>query len=193
MIGKSLAHYEITAEIGKGGMGEVYQAKDTKLGRDVAIKVLPEEFARDVDRIARFQREAKLLASLNHPNIASIHEELEETEGAVYLVLEYVPGQTLDERIAKGGLTLKETLSIVCEIAEAISYAHDKGVIHRDLKPGNIKISTDRAKTVYDALLNANISSPKLTYKGVGSDELLPDYDPRAGEQRRVTFKIVPE
>jgi serine/threonine protein kinase len=94
MIGKSLAHYEVTAEIGKGGMGEVYQAMDRKLGRDVAIKVLPEEFARDADRIARFQREAKLLASLNHPNIAAIHG-LEEDHGTHFLVMELIEGHTI--------------------------------------------------------------------------------------------------
>jgi serine/threonine-protein kinase len=101
MIGKALVHYEITAQISKGGMGEVYQAKDTKLGWDVAIKVLPEEFARDRDRVARFQREAKLLASLNHPNIAAIHG-LEEFEGTHSLVMELIEGQTLNERIKSG-------------------------------------------------------------------------------------------
>ena len=98
MIGKTLAHYEITSQIGKGGMGEVYQATDTKLGRDVAIKVLPEEFAKDADRVARFQREAKLLASLNHPNIAAIYG-LEESDGTNFLVMELVEGNTLDDRI----------------------------------------------------------------------------------------------
>ena len=107
MIGKSLARYSITAQIGKGGMGEVYQATDTKLGREVAIKVLPEEFARDADRIARFQREAKLLASLNHPNIAAIHG-LEEADGTHFLVLELVEGQTLAERIEE----LKERVPV---------------------------------------------------------------------------------
>jgi serine/threonine protein kinase len=101
MLGKTLVHYEITDQIGKGGMGEVYQAKDTKLGRDVAIKVLPEEFARDTDRVARFQREAKLLASLNHPNIAAIYS-LEESEGIHFLVMELIEGDTLRDRIKNG-------------------------------------------------------------------------------------------
>jgi len=101
MIGKTLVHYEITSQLGKGGMGEVYQAKDTKLGREVAIKVLPDEFARDTDRIARFQREAKLLASLNHPNIAAIHG-LEESDGTHFLVMELIEGDTLADRIKAG-------------------------------------------------------------------------------------------
>ena len=111
MIGKSLTHYEITSQIGRGGMGEVYQAKDTKLGRDVAIKVLPEEFARDADRVARFQREAKLLASLNHPNIAAIHG-LEETDGTHFLVLELIEGQTLKDRIKTGPIPVEEALKL---------------------------------------------------------------------------------
>ena len=116
MIGKSLAHYSITAQIGKGGMGEVYQATDTKLGRDVAIKVLPEEFAKDVDRVARFQREAKLLASLNHPNIAAIHG-LEEVDGTNFLVMELVEGNTLDARIKSGPIPVEEALKLALQIA----------------------------------------------------------------------------
>jgi serine/threonine protein kinase len=106
MIGKTLAHYEITSQIGKGGMGEVYQAKDTKLGRSVAIKVLPQEFAQDTDRVARFQREAKLLASLNHPNIAAIYG-LEEVDGTNFLVMELVEGQTLDVQIKSGAIPVE--------------------------------------------------------------------------------------
>jgi serine/threonine protein kinase len=109
MIGKTLGHYQITTQIGKGGMGEVYQAKDQRLGRDVAIKVLPEEFAKDADRVARFQREAKVLASLNHPNIAAIHG-LEESEGTNFLVLELVEGQTLADRIKAGPIPVEESL-----------------------------------------------------------------------------------
>jgi serine/threonine protein kinase len=109
MIGKQLAHYEITNQLGKGGMGEVYRAKDQKLGRDVAIKVLPEEFARDTDRVARFQREAKLLASLNHPNIAAIYG-LEASEGTSFLVLELVEGETLSDRIKAGPIPVEESL-----------------------------------------------------------------------------------
>jgi serine/threonine-protein kinase len=149
MIGKMLAHYVITSRLGKGGMGEVYQAKDQKLGRDVAIKVLPEEFARDADRVARFQREAKLLASLNHPNIAAIHG-LEEDKGTNFLVLELVEGDTLADRIKAGPIPVEESLKLALQIAEAIEAAHEKGVIHRDLKPANIKVTPDGKVKVLD-------------------------------------------
>jgi len=149
MIGKSLAHYSITAEICKGGMGEVYQAKDQKLGRDVAIKVLPQEFAQDTERVARFQREAKLLASLNHPNIAAIYG-LEESDGTNFLVMEFVEGQTLDTRIKSGAIPVEEALKLALQIAEALEAAHEKGVIHRDLKPGNIKITPEGKVKVLD-------------------------------------------
>ena len=149
MIGKTLAHYEITAAIGKGGMGEVYQATDRKLGRNVAIKVLPEEFAQDNDRVARFEREAKLLASLNHPNIAAIYG-LEESEGTRFLVLELVEGQTLSERLVRGPLPVKESLEVAVQIAEALEAAHEKGVIHRDLKPANIKVTSEGKVKVLD-------------------------------------------
>src|SRR5512147_1875574 len=115
MIGKTLGNFEITSQLGRGGMGEVYQAKDWKLGRDVAIKVLPEEFARDSDRVARFQREAKLLASLNHPNIAAIHG-LEECDGTNFLILELVEGQTLAERIKAGPISVEESLKFALQI-----------------------------------------------------------------------------
>ena len=149
MIGKNLGNFILEAEIGKGGMGEVYQAKDQKLGRDVAIKVLPEEFARDADRVARFQREAKLLASLNHPNIAAIYG-LEEADGTHFLVLELVEGQTLAERIKTGPIPVEEALKLALQIAEALEAAHEKGVIHRDLKPANIKVTPDGKVKVLD-------------------------------------------
>jgi serine/threonine protein kinase len=149
MIGKTLGHYQITSQLGKGGMGEVYRAKDQKLGRDVAIKVLPEEFARDADRVARFQREAKLLASLNHPNIAAIHG-LEESVGTNFLVLELVEGETLADRIKKGPIPVEESLKLALQIAEALEAAHEKGVIHRDLKPANIKVTPDGKVKVLD-------------------------------------------
>ena len=129
MIGKTLAHYEITSQLGKGGRGEVYQAKDKKLGRDVAIKVLPEEFARDTDRVARFQREAKLLASLNHPNIAAIYG-LEASNETNFLVLELVEGQTFADRIKAGPIPVEESLKLALQIAEALEAAHEKGIIH---------------------------------------------------------------
>jgi serine/threonine protein kinase len=149
MIGKTLGHYQITSQLGKGGMGEVYQAKDRKLGRDVAIKVLPEEFAKDTDRVARFQREAKLLASLNHPNIAAIYG-LEESSGTNFLVLELVEGETLADRIKAAPIPVEESLKLALQIAEALEAAHEKGVIHRDLKPANIKVTPEGKVKVLD-------------------------------------------
>jgi Tol biopolymer transport system component len=149
MIGKTLAHYEITSQLGKGGMGEVYRAKDQVLGRDVAIKVLPEEFAEDAERVARFQREAKLLASLNHPNIAAIHG-LEESQGTHFLVLELIEGETLADQIKAGAIPIEEALKLALQIAEALEAAHERGVIHRDLKPANIKVTPDGKVKVLD-------------------------------------------
>ena len=149
MIGKTLAHYEISSQLGKGGMGEVYQATDKKLGRSVAIKVLPQEFAQDADRVARLQREAKLLASLNHPNIAAIYG-LEESDGTNFLVMELVEGQTLDAQIKSGLIPVEETLKLALQITEALEAAHEKGVIHRDLKPANIKVTPDGKLKVLD-------------------------------------------
>jgi len=147
--GHKLAHYEIVAPIGKGGMGEVYQATDKKLGRDVAIKVLPEVFAEDEERLRRFRREAKVLASLNHPNIAAIYG-LEQSGTTHYLVLELVPGETLAERIARGPIPVDEALDIAIKIAEALEEAHAHGIVHRDLKPANIKLTPDGKVKVLD-------------------------------------------
>src|SRR5262245_43183397 len=133
---ESIAHYRIVSKLGEGGMGSVYRATDTKLNRDVAIKVLPESFAADPDRLARFTREAQVLAALNHPNIAVIYGV---EEGS--LILELVEGPTLAERIAAGPVPLEEALPIARQIAEALEYAHDRGIIHRDLKPANIKLT----------------------------------------------------
>jgi serine/threonine-protein kinase len=149
MIGQTIAHYKVTAKLGAGGMGEVYRATDTKLGRDVALKVLPERFAQDAQRMARFEREAQVLASLNHPNIAAIHG-LEEGEGMRALVMELVEGPTLAERIAQGPIPLEETLPIAKQIAEGLEYAHEHGVIHRDLKPSNIKVTPEGTVKVLD-------------------------------------------
>jgi serine/threonine-protein kinase len=148
-IGQTISHYRITEKLGQGGMGEVYQAKDQKLGRDVAIKVLPEEFAKDTDRVARFQREAKLLASLNHPNIAAIHG-LEESGGTNFLILELVQGEALANRLKRGPIPVEESLKLALQIAEALEAAHEKGVIHRDLKPANIKVTPDGTVKVLD-------------------------------------------
>ena len=147
--GSLLGAYEVTAPIGAGGMGEVYRARDTKLGREVAIKTLPEEFARDTDRLARFDREAKLLASLNHPNIAAIYG-LEEFHGSRFLVLELIEGDTLADRIGHGPIPVDESLQIALQIAVALEAAHEKGVLHRDLKPANIKVTPDGRVKVLD-------------------------------------------
>jgi len=148
--GSQIGSFRIERELGRGAVGVVYLAHDTKLDRPVAIKSLPAEVMSNPKVRSRFSREARLLASLNHPNIATIYEELEEAEGVGYLVLEYVPGQTLAERIAKRPLKLKETLSIALQIAEAVAAAHEHDVIHRDLKPGNIKITPEGKVKVLD-------------------------------------------
>src|SRR6187397_2232516 len=147
--GTRLGPYEIVSAIGAGGMGEVYRAKDTTLDRDVAIKILPEAFAHDTDRLARFQREAKTLASLNHPNIAAIYG-LEESGGITALVMELVQGDDLSQRIAKGAIPLDEALPIAKQIADALEGAHEQGIIHRDLKPANIKLRPDGVVKVLD-------------------------------------------
>src|SRR6202161_62285 len=143
LTGKRLGPYEILSAIGAGGMGEVYQAHDTNLERDVAIKVLPEAFAHDPERLSRFQREAKMLAALNHPNIATIYG-LEQSNGTSYLVMELVTGETLAERVKRGGaVPIEEALAISKQIAEALEAAHEKGIIHRDLKPANVKVTPE--------------------------------------------------
>ena len=147
--GTTLGPYQVTAKIGEGGMGEVYRARDTKLDRDVALKVLPQGFSQDPDRLARFEREAKVLASLNHPNIAAIYG-LEEADDIRALVLELVEGPTLADRIKRGPIPLDEALPIAKQIAEALEAAHEAGVIHRDLKPANIKVRDDGTVKVLD-------------------------------------------
>jgi eukaryotic-like serine/threonine-protein kinase len=149
VTGSRLGPYEILAPIGAGGMGEVYRARDAKLGRDVALKVLPEAFARDADRMARFQREAKVLASLNHPNIASIYG-LEDSGVTHALVMELVEGPTLADRIKSGPIPIDEALRIAKQITEALEYAHERGIVHRDLKPANVKVTNDDAVKVLD-------------------------------------------
>ncbi|MEQ1761233.1 MAG: serine/threonine-protein kinase, partial [Vicinamibacterales bacterium] len=154
--GTRIGPYEVTAQIGVGGMGEVYRATDTKLKRQVAIKVLPASVAGDAERLARFQREAEVLASLNHPNIAAIHG-LEESDGIKALVMELVEGPTLAELLVRragpsgpAGLPLDEALPIAKQIAEALEAAHEQGIIHRDLKPANIKVRPDGTVKVLD-------------------------------------------
>ena len=147
--GTRLGAYEIVGFIAAGGMGEVYRARDTRLKRDVALKILPESFASDPDRLARFQREAEVLASLNHPSIAAIYG-VEESNGTRALVMEFVEGETLADRVARGPIPVEEALPIAKQIAEALEAAHEHGVIHRDLKPANIKVTPDRAVKVLD-------------------------------------------
>ena len=148
-IAARVGPYEILSALGAGGMGEVYRARDTKLNRDVALKILPDTFAIDPDRVARFKREAQVLASLNHPHIAAIYGF--EDSGAIHaLVLELVEGETLADRIARGPIPLDEALPIARQIAEALEAAHEQGIIHRDLKPANIKITPDGVVKVLD-------------------------------------------
>jgi Tol biopolymer transport system component len=147
--GSCLGSYEVGALLGAGGMGEVYRAKDTKLGRDVALKILPASFTNDPERVARFRREAQVLASLNHPHIAQIHG-MEEADGTQFLVLELVDGESLDKRIARGAIPVDEALGIAKQIAEALEAAHEKGIIHRDLKPANIALTKDGSVKVLD-------------------------------------------
>ena len=161
LIGKSLAHFKITALLGKGGMGEVYRATDTKLGREVALKLLPSELAADTERLARFRREARTLASLHHARIASLFG-IEEIEGATVLVMELVEGQDLSERLAAdGAFAVEDVVSVAIQIAEGLEFAHDHGVMHRDLKPANIKITAqDEIKLLDFGLARAFTGEP---------------------------------
>jgi serine/threonine-protein kinase len=179
--GLRVGPYEIVAPLGAGAMGEVYRARDTKLNRIVALKVLPERFALDPDRCARFTREAQLLATVNHPNIGAIYG-VEESNGAQALVLELVDGPTLADQIAPGPMSLEETLTIGRQVAEALDAAHEKGIIHRDLKPANIKIARDGVVKVLDfglakvwdaAPQSAHSASPRLTATDLGERVVL--------------------
>jgi serine/threonine protein kinase len=162
LVGQKIGSFEIVEMIGRGGMGVVYLAHDTKLDRSVAIKSMPAGLAGDSNAQMRFRREAKLLASLNHQNIAVIHEIIEQDAGVGYLILEYIPGETLAGRIAREPLKLEEALSVGQQIAEAVSAAHEKGVVHQDLKPGNIKITPDgRVKVLDFGLAKAAVSEGK--------------------------------
>ena len=153
-VGTRLGHYEILAPIGAGRMGEVYRARDTKLDRDVAIKILPAALAQHPDRLARFEREAKVLAALNHPNIAIIHG-LEERA----IVMELVEGPTLADRLKAGPIPFEESLKIATQIADALEAAHEKGVVHRDLKPANVKVREDGTVKVLDFGLATAVQS----------------------------------
>src|SRR5262249_36073874 len=147
--GPGLGAYEVRSRLGEGGMGVVFRALDTKLGRDVALKLLPDHFADDPERLVRFEREAQALASLNHPNIAQIYG-LEESSNARCIVMELVEGETLQQRLKRGPIPIDEALPIVMQIAEALEAAHEKGIVHRDLKPANVKITPDGKVKVLD-------------------------------------------
>src|SRR5690349_2402860 len=145
----TIGTYPVEREVGRGGMGIVYLARDTRLDRPVAIKVLPDAFAADPERLARFEREARLLASLSHPNIAAIYG-LEESSGRRFLVLEYVEGETLAQRLVRGPLPVDEAVEVCAKIAAALEAAHEGGVVHRDLKPGNVKLTPSGDVKVLD-------------------------------------------
>ena len=166
--GSRVGPYQIVDLIGEGGMGQVYRAHDTKLNCDVALKVLPEVFAADSERLARFHREAQLLASLNHPNIAAIYG-LEETNAVRALVLELVEGPTVADRLDQGPIPLSEALPIARQIAEAVEAAHEKGVIHRDLKPGNVKLTPDGAVKVLDFGIAKMLDAGEAGRAGAGT------------------------
>src|SRR5215467_1395040 len=167
MIGTKLAHYEITAHLGSGGMGDVYQATDLKLGRSVAIKLLPVAFASDAERLSRFRREAQVLASLNHPNVAHIYG-IEESGETRCIVMELVDGETLQARLKQGPVPVEDALAITKQIADALEAAHEKGIVHRDLKPGNVMLTNDGKVKVLDFGLakayEANSSNPTLSH-----------------------------
>ena len=149
LTGRRLGVYQLHERIGAGGMGEVYRARDTRLQRDVAVKILPHTFTADSDRRARFEREARVLASLNHPNIATIHG-VEDADGIHALVMELVEGETIADRLGRGPVPVPEALAMARQIADALDTAHERGIVHRDLKPANIKLTSSGLVKVLD-------------------------------------------
>ena len=185
MVGVTIGPYRVLEKLGEGGMGEVYRARDTKLGRDVAIKILPNDFADDPERIARFQREAQVLAALNHQHIAQLYgfEDGPAGEGPRVraLVMEFVEGSTLAARLAHGPIPINEALPIARQIAEALHAAHDKGITHRDLKPANVALTLDGNVKVLDfGLAKPDGARWDECIGGIGDDHV-----PRADDQRR--------
>src|SRR5271169_2509678 len=156
--GTKLGPYEIQNSLGAGGMGEVYRATDTKLGRDVALKVLPAEMAQDPERLARFRREAKALAQLDHPNIVTIHS-VEECDGVHFLTMQLVEGQSLDRLIPQGGLPVEQIVEFASALGDALAAAHEKGIVHRDLKPANVMVTNDGRVKVLDFGLARDVSA----------------------------------
>jgi serine/threonine protein kinase len=169
-LGTRLGPYEVIALLGAGGMGEVYRARDVKLSRDVAIKILLGPVAADPERLSRFQREARTLASLSHPNIGGIHGLIEEN-GVTALVLELVEGPTLADRIARGAIPLDEALQVARQIADALEAAHEQGIVHRDLKPANVKIKADGSVKVLDFGLAKSVEKTTDERNGLDSSQ----------------------
>ena len=169
VIGTSLAHYQITARLGEGGMGEVYRATDTKLGREVAIKVLPASFADDRERLSRFEREARVLATLNHPNIAQIHG-FDEDEGTHFLVMELAEGETLADRLKRGAIPVDEAIPIALQICEALEAAHEQGIVHRDLKPANVHVSAETSMAPKVKVLDFGLAKAMAPSASSGAD-----------------------
>jgi eukaryotic-like serine/threonine-protein kinase len=189
--GTRFGSYEVVSSLGVGGMGEVYKARDTHLGRDVALKIVRPEFAGNRERLIRFRREALVLAAMNHPHIATVHE-FDETSATAFLVMEFVPGETLADRLSSGRLTMIEALRIGRQVAEALEAAHDKGIVHRDLKPANIKITPDGgikvldfglAKTLIDNYGSDGLTQPPNT--AVSNDVILGTVPYMSPEQAR--------
>jgi serine/threonine protein kinase len=174
-IGQTISHYRITEKLGQGGMGEVFLAHDTSLDRKVALKFLPDIFSGDPERLARFEREAKLLASLNHPNIATIYG-LEQSDGRRFLAMELVEGETLAQQIERGPLPVDEALEICRQIAEGLEAAHEKGVLHRDLKPANVKITPEGKVKILDFGLakafQGDQAAPDTTHSPTLTDQM---------------------
>jgi eukaryotic-like serine/threonine-protein kinase len=179
VIGTTVGSYRVVQKLGEGGMGEVYRATDTNLGRDVAIKVLPGAFAHDAERLARFEREAKTLATLNHPNIAAIYG-LERSADVTALVMELVEGDTLADRVRRGPLPIDEAIAIAIQIARALEAAYQQGVIHRDLKPANVMVRADGSAKVLDFGL-AKMADSASAHPG--SDETPAKYNSRNGHR----------
>ena len=181
LIGKTLNHYKITGKLGQGGMGEVYRATDTQLGRDVALKVLPQEMASDPNRLARFRREARAVAALNHPHIVTIYS-VEEADGVPFLSMELVEGQSLDRLIPDQGLPVERLLAIAGALTDALTTAHETGIIHRDLKPANVMVGKGGRIKVLDFGL-AKLAVPK---------QLSPDDETRTQDLTRTGVAMGP-